>query len=369
MFKIILLIFLCQSVYAQELLNLINDDQDELILIEENDLTSDSLILDETETEKLQELREQELESVNQIVNSKFKKYDETQKEVVRIKTEDILKSPTFKGYVNKGVLLYNLVTGKQEKLTQNAYVKAYSLIDSEGYYYLQNENGNVIYKVAEKDIAKIELVSNMYEPPARFQTVVKEKKDFNLTDDKLSFTPIFNYHTGRTRPTFMRDLTNDSTHTGNLTRLELKTMGKFNFPVDIGLSLIYTQIKAQIGTGGENYSQTSMAIGPSLSINNIMENLLDINLISSFHSSMFSQLSEVRAGQTLNYDLTQSMFLIGIEKPIKIFLGTAFVGMNFQRQWTKASSDEFNADINSQNNYDDSYALSFGWGFDWDIF
>lgn len=367
--RILIFFLFFQIAQAQELLNLVTEESDDLILIEEDDLTSDSFILDEDEEENLKVLREKELESVNQIINSKFNNYDQTQKEVVKIKTEDILKSPLFKGYINKDAVLYNLITRKQEVLTKNSFVKAYSLLDDEGYYYLQNENGTVTYKVRESDLAQISLISNMYEPPKKFVPVIKEKKEFNLKDKSLSISPIFNYHTGRTRPTFLRDLTNDSTHTGTISRFELKTMGNFNFPVNIGLSLLYTDIKANIGATGEKYNLNSLAIGPTISITNIMEDLIDINFIASVHSSIFSQLRETRLTQTLDYTLTQTMILLGVEKQIDLFIGKAMLGANFQRQWSKASSDEFNADVNSQNNHDDSYALSLGWGFDWDIY
>lgn len=369
MLRIIVLLFLIQTAYAQELLNLVQEESDDLILIEEDDLSSDSLILNEDEEENLSILREKELDSVNQIINSKFNNYTETQKEVVKIKTEDILKSPIFKGYINKGTILYNLITKKQEKLTQNSYVKAYSLIDDEGYYYLQNENGSLTYKVRETELAKIAWISNMYEPPKKFVPVIKKKKDFRFQDKNLSISPIFNYHFGRTRPTFLRDLTNDQTHTGSLTRFEFKTMGNFDFPIHMGLSLIYTDIRANVGTSNENYKMTSLAIGPTLAIRNLMEDLIDIDLIASVHSSIFSNLRETRISQALDYNLTQTMLMLGVEKPFKIFLGRLIVGANFQRQWSKASSNEFNVDTNASNNYDDSYSLSFGWGVDWDIY
>ena len=45
---------------------------------------------------------------------------------------------------------------------------------------------------------------------------------------------------------------------------------------------------------------------------------------------------------------------------------GSGIIGGNYQRQWMKASSEQFIANISTQNNYNDSYVLTVGHGSDW---
>jgi len=368
MLKFIILIIFSTQLHSQELYNMLNPLEDETLFIDEQDIENEEVPLSEDELENLSELRETQLNSVNKILNSKFNKYDKVQKEVVKIKTEDILKSKTFRGYINKDTILYNLINKKQEVLTQNSYVNAYSLLDQEGYHYLQNENGSVTYKVRSADIAHIERVSNLHEPPKYFRPVLT-KEVFDFKDKSLRIKPHFNYQIGRTRPNFMRDLTNDPNHTGSLTRLELRTLGDFKLPINIGLSVLYTDIKAQIGTGGENYNQSSLAFGPVIEFAHLLEDSIDINITMGFHSTVYSQLKEVRVNETLDYSLTQSMFTTGLEKEFSMGFGIFSAGVNFQRQWSKASSQEFNIDVKTDRNYDDSFAFLMGWGVTWDIY
>ena len=122
----------------QELLNLI-DPQEEDLLIDDQEIVLGTP-LDEDELENLSELREREKSSINHIVNSKFNKYDERQKEIKEIQLKDILKSKLFKGYINKGTILYNMVKKEQEELTQNVYVNPCSLTAVEGYHLIRTK-------------------------------------------------------------------------------------------------------------------------------------------------------------------------------------------------------------------------------------
>lgn len=363
---ILLSIFITNSSYSQELLNLISPE-DEALLIDDKEIVLGQP-LDDEELENLSTLRDREKESVEQIVNSKFNKYDERQKEIKQVQLEDILKSKIFKGYINKGVKLFNMVERKQEVLTQNIYVKAYSQTDIENYHLIQNENGTVTYKVRASEIAHIENISNLYEPPTKFKPV-SEVAVYNQVDsDDFKISPELLYHSGVTRPELMRDLTNDENHTGTLTRIELRTIADFDIPVKVGLSFLYTNISAQVGSGGENYKVDSLGVGPVLQVPNLFEDLFNLNFNLSYHSSLFANVTEQRANETLNYRLSQSMIMLSLEKEIEFIIGKFLIGANFQRQWGRASSDQFNIDVDNENNYDDSYALMFGWGFNWDI-
>lgn len=351
---------------SQELLNLISPEDEELLIDDQEIVLGNPL--EEDELENLEILRGRDEETLNNILNSKFNKYDERQKEIVEIQIKDILKSKLFKGYINKGTMLYNLVKKKQEVLTQNVYVKAYSLTDIEDYHLIQNENGTVTYKVRSSEIAHIENISDLHEPPTKFKPVTQKEVFTQLDSEDIKIMPELLYHTGITRPELMRDLTNDKNHTGTITKVELRALGQFAIPVRVGLSAYYSNTQANVGTGGENYKIDSFAIGPVLQIPHVMEELIDININASFHSTLFANVVERRLGETLNYRLSQSMLTLGIEKEIKFLIGKFIVGGNFQRQWGRASSDEFNIDVDNESNFDDNYTLVFGWGFDWDI-
>lgn len=360
------LFILPMKAISQELLNLIAPEDEEL-LIDDRELVLGKPLADD-ELENLNILREREQESINKIKNSKFNRYTERQKEIIEIQLEDILKSPLLRGYINKGTLLYNMVKKRQERVTQNIYVKAYSLTDIEEYHLIQNENGTVTYKVRSADISNIETISSLYEPPSRFQPVSETEVYNQLDDESIRLTPELLYHTGITRPELMRDLTNDKNHTGRVTKIELRAIGDFSIPIRVGISGYYANTQAQVGTGGENYKIDTLAIGPVLQVPHILEELIDINFNASFHSSILANVVERRRDETLNYRLSQSMLTLGIEKEIKFLLGKFIIGANFQRQWGRANSDEFNIDVDNESNYDDNYTLMFGWGVDWDI-
>ncbi|MEX0798587.1 MAG: hypothetical protein WD025_04050, partial [Bacteriovoracaceae bacterium] len=260
-------------------------------------------------------LREREQKVMEQIVHSHEKQYNKFEQAALKVQVADILSSPVYQGHIQQGSYLINLATNEQELLSEDIYVKVHSLSDAAGFHYLQNEKGIATHKALATDIANIAQVTKMYEEPLYYRPVTKSE-NISLTDKELRLFTEFNLHLGLTRPLFTRDLTNDqSEHVGRAIRYEAQTYGKFNLPYSVGASLMFENANGSLGGQGDSYSTRVLSFGPLIKFAPFA--LFEQPIVSTvgFRSSIFAQLIESRAQETLNYNLAQTSLFLGAQR------------------------------------------------------
>ncbi|MCO4754283.1 MAG: hypothetical protein KC478_07360 [Bacteriovoracaceae bacterium] len=314
-----------------------------------------------TEIDVIDQLSIREREVIESIVEVELKQRRTIPREAITIQVADILASPTHKVHVRRGSSLVNLASGRQELLTKDIYAIAHTMPDASGYYFLQNQDGQSRYKTLSSNITNISEVTQMYEPPHKYEEVAVVKKDINYTDEQLDFSTEFNFHLGLTRPVFTKDLVNEESHFGQSLRYEAQVYDDFSLPFSIGANLMLENTRATLNSSGESYSVSTMSIGPLVKLQAF--ELFDTQVIPSIgvRTSIFSRFTETRKAETLNYSLAQTSLFFGLQHNYKVSYGEIAFGANFQRQWVKASSDTFNTDLSFDSNYDDSFGISIG--------
>lgn len=314
----------------------------------------------ELDFEAVDELVDREQKIIETIVANELKNRKGLPKEAVVVQLSDILKSPTQTVHISKGAKLVNLFTGEQELLTKDIYAVAYTKPDSSGYFYLKNNSGDVPYKTLIKNLTDITLVTQMYEPPVHYKPILKDDKPKKYIDKDFDFTTELNLHLGTTNPGFTRDLVNDG-HNGQLVGYELQAYDSFRLPFSVGASLLYETITATIGNGSENYNSKALIIGPLIKLRPFEVFEFPIVASAGVRTSLFSNIDEQRATESLKYNLSKTELFAGLQHNISINNVYVTLGINFKRQWIKASSTEFKTDLSFDNTYDDSLSFTIG--------
>ena len=322
--------------------------------------------IDFTEIDKIRENEKDQDKHIQKIVQSKkFRKFNYAEKEALKIKLKHIVQSGTFLANINRGTQLIHLRSGKIYYTQKNLTVNAYRKNDYEGYKLLINKNGYSTYKVKASKVNSIREIVKLYESPLKYRPVIKKKVLFRIKDNELKYNTQFNIHAGLTNPKFISDLGNMADHIGQTVRYEASVYGNFEFPVKAGFTLQWENMFGNLSSGGK-YNMYALSFGPSFKSSEFKIGQSMYRAFFQTRLAAFSKVAINSPANTANYSSSQTSIALGIEHDIKTILGTFIIGGNYQRQWMKASSEQFIADISSQNNYNDSYVLTVGHGSDW---
>lgn len=304
-------------------------------------------------------LRERERENLKQVVKSQAKKYSRVERAALKVQIADIIASPSFPAHVSRGARLIDLKTGDENFLTEDIYVQAKSLADKDGFIYLQKKDGELAYKTLAQNAANIKEVARMHEPPLYYSPV--EKKTVKRYDEDFSFFTELNFQLGYNSGGFTKDLVNDRTAGGALAyRYEARAYSSFRLPFHIGAGVMFESSNKDLGSG-ESYSARSVSFGPLLKTPSFMWGKHKLAASAGIRTSLSSRVEENRAAQSGRYNLSQSSLFLGLQKELELPIGAFLMGINIQRQWSRASSGGLSADVDPESAYDDSIAFSFG--------
>jgi hypothetical protein len=322
--------------------------------------------IDFTEINKIRLNEKDQDEQIIKIIKSKSnRRFSYAEKEALKIKLKHIIQSGTFLGSINRGTKLIHLQSGTIFYTQKNLTVRAYRKNDYEGYKLLVNKNGFSTYKVLSNEVQSISEIVKLYEAPLKYKPVSKKKILFRVTDNDLKFQTQFNLHLGLTDPKFISDLGNTPNQTGQTVRYEASVYGNFDFPISIGLSLQWENMFGSIAGGGK-YNMYALSFGPSFKSSNFKMGKGIFRAVFQTRLSILSKVAINSPTYTANFKSAQTSTSVGIERYIKTQLGSFIIGGNYQRQWLKPSAQNFEADISTKNNYNDSYVLTIGLGSDW---
>lgn len=317
--------------------------------------------IDFSEIDKLQNKRNKSIRQIIKSVSARNLNYVE--KEALKVKLKDILKSGTFIGSIRKGTHLVNVRTGKTFYTQKDIIVRAFRLKDYEGYQLLQNNNGHVSYKAPATEVVNIKEITKMYESPYKYTPVV-EKIKYDINNKELKYEAHLMLNMGLTRPVFLRDLINDKNHIGQTLRYEASVYGRWKFPLKLGVT---GQWENSFGTySAGKYNMQSFSLGPTFKSDPFVFWDNEYNFIVQTRLAVFSRVIVSIPGQTINYRTSQTNLVLGLVREVKTPLGRILFGVNYQRQWVKASADQYELNIKAENNYNDSFAISIGHGTNW---
>lgn len=313
---------------------------------------------------EVDELRKRRDKSIKQIIkSSSARNLNFAEKEALKVQLKDILKSGTFLASVSKGTQLVHVRTGKTYYPAKDIIVYAYRLKDYEGYQLLKNKNGYISYKAPATEVVNIKEVTRMYETPYKYKPVIREIK-YDIDNSKLNYEANFMLNMGLTRPVFLRDLIKEQAHIGQTLRYEASTYGKWDFPLKLGITAQWENSFGNYSAG--KYNMQSFSLGPTFKSDPFTLLNAQYSFILQTRLAVFSRIVLITPGQTVNYHTSQTNLVLGLVREFKTALGRILIGANYQRQWLKASAEQYELNIGTENNYNDSFVLSVGHGTDW---
>lgn len=316
--------------------------------------------IDFSQVDDLSEKRNKAYVQIIKSVSSRNMNYAE--KEALKVRMKDIIKSGTFIGSIRRGTHLVHVKTGKTYYAQKDLTVRAFRLKDYEGYQLLLNSNGYVSYKAPASEVINIKEMVKLHEPPLVYKPTV-EKLKYDIDDKELRYESHYALNAGLTRPVFIRDLVNDVNHFGQTTRYEWANYGRWDFPMKLGFTAQWENSFGNFNNG--NYSMQSLSIGPAFKSEPFKLFGNDYSFIVQTRLAVFSRVAVATPSQNINYRTSQTNLVLGAVRDIMTPLGRWVFGFNYQRQWIKASADAIALDITSTNNFNDSFAIIFGKGTD----
>lgn len=323
--------------------------------------------LPEIDFEMINKVRKKDVnteEIIRRILSPKStRKYSYAEKEARKIGLKDLVKSGTFIGVIRRGTKLVHLRTGKLHYNQKLITVKAYRRSDYEGYKLLINKNGFSTYKVLANQIESIKTISRLYEEPAKYQEVSKKLKS-NIIESQLNLKGQLNFHFGISQSQLLKELARTNKNSGQTTRYEGQIYSQFKFPVHLGFTINYENIEASF-SDGTRYSLSALSLGPMAKTKTLFWGEAEYSFFTQVRHAVFAKAQVKSAIFTGDYNLSQTSFVLGGERRVKLFFGDIMVGLNYQRQWMKPSSENLPTNFKSENNTSDAYVLSFGYRTD----
>jgi hypothetical protein len=313
---------------------------------------------------EIDELTEKHNKAIQQIIESPASaKYTTSERAALQIKLEDIIKGGTFLATVVRGTHVVHVRTGKTYYLPKDIIVKAFKKEDHEGYQILQNKDGSITYKAPASYVVSIKEITALYEPPLSY-TPVKEKITYDLYDRRLKYEAHFIANVGLTRPTLIRDILKNENHIGQTTRYESTVYGKWDFPVKLGLT---GQYENHFGNLTDlKYNMQSLSLGPAFKSPHFKLFDKETFAVLQTRLAVFSRLAVNSPLGTENYRASQTSLVLGLMREYPSLLGKWLIGINYQRQWMKASAQSESLNIKTSNNTTDAFVVSLGLGTDW---
>ncbi len=296
----------------------------------------------------------------NIVTKSSVRNFSFAEKEALKIKLKDIVKSGTFYGVVRRNTQLIHLRTGKVHYNQKLLTVRAYRKSDYEGYKLLINKNGFSTFKVRSHEIENIKVITNLYEEPHYYEPV-KTKTNYKINDKDIKTKLQFNFHYGLVQSRFLRNLGRVENNAGASSRYEMEIFGKFDFPFKIGATLNYEKISAAFSKGGK-YNVSSLSLGPVIKSKRFK---LGEGIYSTFaqaRHAVFSKATVKSAEFDGNFNLSQTSLSLGFEREVKTFIGDMAFGFNYQRQWVKPSSKNTSSNLSSKDTTTNAYLFTIGY-------
>ena len=289
----------------------------------------------------------------------RLRKYSIAEEEALKVKLEDIVKSGIFFGAIRRGTKFIHLKSGKVYYNQKLLTVRAYRKSDYEGYKVLVNKDGFSTHKVLSTGIDNIKSVVDLYEAPKKFKAT-KKKLNYKEFDEKIKYTAQFNLNTGITESKFLKNLSRNSSSLSQTFRYELQVYSSFNLPFSIGASLNLENTFRQLSQNG-GYKINTLSLGPLIKSKEKQIGDGFYTLSGQFRHDIFSNATVQIEDESKSFNLTQTSFALGVERRLKSFLGELALGVNYQRQWFRASSEGSSSNTSKDSNTADSILISLG--------
>jgi hypothetical protein len=242
--------------------------------------------------------------------------------------------------------------------------VKYFSLEDEQGFKYLQNKDGSVIWKVPNRFIDPIKNELTMYVPPEKY-TPAPTNVQKTVYDKHLKLVPEFGVYTGLIQGQYMRDLFEDKKALiGTSNQYGMQLFTNWNLPIKAGLAIHYEKASYRLQGSGQVY-YTSTSIGPQIKTKDFDFFGAPIRFQTQLRVGPFAKASAetIYGNGTFKFNSTDLLF--SVERPFKNDWGEFVIGFYSQSQWLNLVNQQVNVSLKASNAINSSYGVSIAQVFE----
>lgn len=269
---------------------------------------------------------------------------------------EEILSSPEELAVLKPGTYIYRLDNSQKLLLDKDIYIRFHRLPDEQGFKYLVNKNGDILFKARTEDIHSIAPETVMYEPPHSYTPAPEREKI--LWDGKLKNNIELALAVSMMRADFLQDLLNlDSAPTGQMNHIGVNYLADWKWPVKVGLAAYYQRARYNTDGGTTNFS--SVSFGPVFKTKNFYPLEVPVRLQAQIRYSPFGKMDVNISRGSTGFDFNTTDLVVGIEFPLKNRWGEFVLSLFTHYQWMSLKNQEEIVNIESSSK--PNQALGFG--------
>jgi len=277
---------------------------------------------------------------------------------------EEIIKSGTQKGALNPGYPMVNLKTNKQHTVTKPIYVNYFNLEDENGFKYIKNNDGSVIWRIKSDYVEPIKEELVLYEPPHRY-TPAPDNIVRAEYDKKLSIPPEVSFYVGTIQGNYMSDLFDDEKAKSGLSnQYGLHFFTQWKLPIKAGVVFHYEKSSYDLSNGGQViYSAPSF--GPQFKTRDFEFLGQPLRFQTQFRVSPFAKATAETVNGSVTFKFNSADLLASIERPIKNRWGEFVLGLYMQNQWLNMKEQPQFVNVQATNQTNKSLGLTFSQVFE----
>ena len=277
--------------------------------------------------------------------NKKSYRFSKLELYKIKVTLAEVTKSKLRLAFVPRGSELIKIKTNEAFYTTEDINVMAYSKPDHQNYRYVVDKKNNLKYKVQLRFLTPVKDVTTLYEPPSKFIRLKKKVSKKKFDTRPLSFYLGAKLQTALTTTGFTRTIVKNTTSLAPAIRVEINTLINTQGRLKPALALQYETIK------GSNFETQTISLGPEIKLNDLFRKF---NLAIQTRLSLFSDLNDLSREEARTITLTETSFLVGLEKKYKYFT----LGYSLQQKWISASTKGSGINFNLSNQTDSSFGI-----------
>lgn len=177
------------------------------------------------------------------------------------VKLAFIKVSPVVQKALKKNAPLQHLDTLTIINTDERMLVNAHELADEHGFFYLVNKNGTITRRVHQMFVEPIEVVTEMYEPPANY-VAITTPKNVSPNDPDFGWIPQLGLRFGQTNAKWTADLLNDAEASSAVsTTLSANALLDWRESFRLGATFQYESSSHRFAGGSAQYKNPSFGL------------------------------------------------------------------------------------------------------------
>lgn len=268
---------------------------------------------------------------------------------------DKIIESGFENGALRGGITVTDIETNENKLINRPLYVRAYRLTDENGFKYLVNKDGKIIYKVHIDYFDPITEITNLYVPPTKYNTYKVEKT--NDYDGSLKILPEVGLGFDAVSSSFVADLLNDTTaNLGFGTRAVANGYTKWKLPVKVGATLQFEQSYYKIDSG--NAQVSGLSFGPLVRSKDLVVSETKYRFMGQLRLSPFTSMKYETETDSGTFKFNTYAALAALEFPIKNYYGNLVGALYYQQQFFNLKNQEQSVNLSSKTTSNQSFGL-----------